>query len=327
MITAKGEIDPKQLFDLKRTLKCAQGHRWRPVDDIEWSTVFNDYVVRIRQKCRDAPLSYESKKDKATVEAKLRWQFRLQRDDENVEKVYAKLEKDAGTGKDDPHMKQLVNDYRGLRVMRVDPWECLVFFIQAAHNQIQATHERMELIAEKFGGLAPGSGRFTFTRPQDVGGPNGSKKLQELTIDDPSSKCRQRNVARNKADAISEAGLRISDGVFDLTAHVHTPQSDAQDYRKTIRVLDNLSEVGDKTANCVALFALGYLNGFPVDTHIFNGLKSLYSKVPAITQINPRAIKDGDQGAIRKARLWAQDKFGPYAGYASQFLFIHDYDN
>ena len=300
MITAKGEIDPKQPFDLKRTLKCAQGHRWRPVDDIEWSTVFNDYVVRIRQKCRDAPLSYESKKDKATVEAKLRWQFRLQRDDENVEKVYAKLEKDAGTGKDDPHMKQLVNDYRGLRVMRVDPWECLVFFILSTKTNIFTTQKRMEAIADRLGNSVPPDvvQRHTFPTYTDIDHRRGKalSKLMDLKLG------LAKDAKIYAAAALVEYGRPSLNGLHPMPVE------------EAIKHLQQLWGVGPKVSNCTALFSLEQMNAFPVDTNVESGLKSRYK--------DPKFKLPKTTDAMMN---WGRKFFCPYAGYASQLLFADNY--
>ena len=118
----KGEIDPEQPFNLNLTLECGSRSSLEAVDGTDWwSSVFDDYVIRIRQECRtDAPLEYESMEDRETVEDTLRWQFRLQDDDEDIRVAYAHLECDL-------QIEPLVHHYSGLRVMRVDSWECLAF--------------------------------------------------------------------------------------------------------------------------------------------------------------------------------------------------------
>ena len=63
---------------------------------------------------------------------------------------------------------------------------------------------------------------------------------------------------------------------------------------EVISVLDELPGVGAKTAHCVSLFGLGCMDAFPIDAHVTRALLSLYGRGP----------------------------FQPYAGYASQFLFM-----
>ena len=87
------------------------------------------------------------------------------------------------------------------------------------------------------------------------------------------------------------------------------------DHLKTIEynaALDELLKipgVGDKVANCVLLFSLEKLNSFPVDVWINRVMKETYIKEAGIELPN---------NAIR---AWAQAKFGPFAGYANQYLF------
>ena len=75
-----------------------------------------------------------------------------------------------------------------------------------------------------------------------------------------------------------------------------------------------LDGVGPKSANCVALFALDKLDGFPIDTHIFKALNRLYGN-------EPNYPKSKTPTAVGRWK-WCEKRFGPYAGYASQFLFI-----
>ena len=133
-------------FDLDLTLQYDQGHRWRPdPEDYGWYTsVLGDQFVRIRQGTTDGPLEIDSETEE-TVD-RLLWQFRA---DDNIEAVHARLRCDSVMG-------GLVNCYRGLRIMRVDPWECLVFFILSAHNHSQSrvatapTANAMDEIAKCF---------------------------------------------------------------------------------------------------------------------------------------------------------------------------------
>ena len=72
--------------------------------------------------------------------------------------------------------------------------------------------------------------------------------------------------------------------------------------RHTFPTPADLNGVGDKIANCVALFSLDKTDAFPVDRHIARGL-----------------IQMGFSGSQKQA----QDYFGKYAGYAGQLIFHH----
>jgi N-glycosylase/DNA lyase len=92
-------------------------------------------------------------------------------------------------------------------------------------------------------------------------------------------------------------------------------------YPQVIKGLNAIKGIGDKTANCVALFSLEKLNAFPVDSNIYAALNDWYGKKAGVPDVT---LSRGD-AATREVRKWAQLKFGSYAGYASQFLFIDHY--
>jgi N-glycosylase/DNA lyase len=62
--------------------------------------------------------------------------------------------------------------------------------------------------------------------------------------------------------------------------------------------------VGDKVSDCVLLFGYGFLEAFPLDVWMRRAMRKYYG-------INkPREIK-----------AYASKKWGPYAGYAQQYLY------
>ena len=63
--------------------------------------------------------------------------------------------------------------------------------------------------------------------------------------------------------------------------------------------------VGPKVADCVALFAYGHLEAFPVDVRISKEMERMY----------------GVTGSYAKVSAYGREKFGRYAGYAQEFLY------
>ena len=73
-------------------------------------------------------------------------------------------------------------------------------------------------------------------------------------------------------------------------------------------MLRALPGVGPKVANCVLLFALEHLDAFPIDVWIERVLRERYFR--------------GKRGVTaRRLREFSQSHFGPYGGYAQQYLF------
>ena len=301
------EIGPP--FSLELTLRFDQGHRWRPDQQYTgwYTSVLDRDFVRIRQATENGPLEFEAGNGQEAMETvervadKLRCQFRA---DENTGAVYLELKKDS-------RMAALVNRYYGLRLMRVDPWECLVFFVLSAHNHTQShnatspTARAMDEIArwfwqEKQSKKSEQSwprSRYPFPGPQELASQDGLYKLNHLWLERAAGPA-EGDLApatlgglRSMPGRIPEAAQFVADGGLEELSGMRTDQA--------IFNLELLPGVGAKTAQCVALFGLGCLDAFPVDAHVLRALLSLYGR----------------------------DPFQPYAGYASQFLFMEGLTN
>ena len=285
------ELAVDQPFDLAATLACGQGHRWLgPESDGWYESVLGSDTVRIRQKVIHSPLEFEGTGNEAAMAGRLLRQFRL---DDDIEAIYGELKRD-------PEMAKLVERYPGMRVMRVDPWECLAFFICSANTGIPRIHECMEKISTAFG--TPVSltrrTRHTFPKPHDICNEGSAfEKLQGLRL------------GLDKESKIHQAAVAVYSGNLNLDVLAAEPSSE-----KVIGALGTLYGVGDKVANCVALFSLEKLDAFPIDVHIDRNLQEWFGKEPGFPTLNNRRST-----TVRK---WAQGRFGSCAGYAESFLFF-----
>jgi len=81
----------------------------------------------------------------------------------------------------------------------------------------------------------------------------------------------------------------------------------AQPYEKAKEALMRLPGIGEKVADCICLFALGHTEAFPVDVWIKRVMEELY--------FNGKTMKE------KEIRAFAARQWGPYAGYAQQYLF------
>jgi len=72
--------------------------------------------------------------------------------------------------------------------------------------------------------------------------------------------------------------------------------------------LIRIQGVGEKVANCILLFAYGRAEAFPIDVWVERVLRRLYFN-------NSQRVKH------ETLRAFADSHFGPYRGYAQQFLF------
>jgi N-glycosylase/DNA lyase len=96
----------------------------------------------------------------------------------------------------------------------------------------------------------------------------------------------------------------IAAGALDLAAVARLDDT-------TARVeLCRLPGVGEKVANCALLFGFGRVRAFPIDVWIARVLRELYFKRKR--KVTPPRLRE-----------FAATYFGPYGGYAQQYLFHH----
>ena len=181
--------------------------------------------------------------------------------------------------------------YQGMRVLRQDPWECLICFLCTAASNIPRITRNIESICQTYGQpLGDGAAaRHSFPTPEQLAAA-GETELRALGLG-------------YRAAFLSSVARSIAAGDLDLHALREAP------YEVALEALLSLHGVGDKVANCVLLFALDQPAAFPVDTHVAQRLREWY---PACARLKPVQM-----------RAWGQEHFGPHAGYANHYLF-HD---
>ena len=81
----------------------------------------------------------------------------------------------------------------------------------------------------------------------------------------------------------------------------------------TRKALLTVKGVGEKVANCVMLFSLGFREAFPIDVWIKRIMETLYF--------------DGNDTPKDKIQEFARELYGEYGGYAQQYLFCFGRDN
>ena len=197
----------------------------------------------------------------------------------------------------DEKLAPLMEKYPHLRVLRQpDAWECLVAYICSANNKVERTSAIMESVAGKLGHemKLEGETRHAFPTPRQMLAA-GAEPLGELKL------------GLDRPSKIVEAAERIGDGKLELD---YLSQLEVC-YAEAKRRLMGCRGIGGKVADCIALFALDKMEAFPVDRWIERAVARHYfpdQKPPS-----------GDHLV-----MWAQDRFGKYAGYANQLLFLEE---
>ncbi len=248
------------------------------------SGVLNGNLLHLRQL--DGALEYRAK---ANLDHLLISYFRL---DEDVEILRAEL------SARDTHVAKLVKRYPYLRVLRQpDPWECTAAYVCSATNSVDSIGKMVEKVAKVLGRPVEldGEVRYAFPSPQRVV-EAGVETLERLRL------------GMDRHSKIFAAAQRICAGRLDLR-RLSQPEAC---YAEAKRRLMACRGIGNKIADCIALFALDKMEAFPVDRWVERAMK--------------RYFPSGNQPVGDELVMWAQDHFGRYAGYANQLLFREQRD-
>ena len=201
-----------------------------------------------------------------------------------------------------------VERHPGLRLLRQEPWECLVAYLCSGTNSIRGIRESVERIA-KLGRRRvrlDDDERHVFPGPAQIAD-QGERVLTDLRLGLSS---RPRNIFL-MATRLSRDPLLLE---LKETREIAGDEAEKR--------LDSYRGIGPKIASCVALMSLDKLDAFPVDRWVRRALGHCdLSAIPA--RLAERVLSSRTMTEVQQYRVarWARQHFGQYAGYANQYLF------
>jgi N-glycosylase/DNA lyase len=283
-------LDPKiSPFSLDDTLRCGQVFRWEEHDGWWYGTV-TDNAIKIRQE-RNI-LEFEGTDADSVVKY-----FRL---NDPLPLIMAKI------GKDD-YIKNAIHAFKGLRLIRQDPWECLISYICATFSNIPRIKKMINNLAQKFGNNKSfmGYSFYTFPSPESLANAD-SKTLAACKLG-------------FRAKKVLETAKIIDGETLCLD------ELEKLNYLSAKKELLKLPGVGDKVADCVLLFSLNKLDAFPVDVWIRKTILKKYGayfdKAFVHKVLETKSLTHGEYG---KVSSFAREYFDKYAGYAQQYLYHYE---
>ena len=265
-------------LDLPTTLASGQCFRWRADDSGAWTGVIGSNIVRLARTPEGVAIE-SAPAPPAELAERMAAYLRL---DDDLPAIQARI------GSDE-RIREGIDRYPGMRIMRQEPWETLAAFILSSTSNIPRIARTVELIAETFGDplSLDGTTRKTFPAPETLA-EAGEARLRALGCG-------------FRAPYLAQAAAAVADGTLPLDG------LRGASYADVLAALTALHGVGDKIADCAMLFSLERMEAFPADRWIRRALVDWYG-LPA------NVSYDG-------TRAWAQDRFGSAAGYANQYLF------
>ena len=300
----RGAIDIGGLagpFDLQATVESGQSYLWNRADggtydDLhahggdEWYEtvvapipgVIDERVpLRVRHEggVHDGTIHWESTTDAVPL---LEHLFRL---DDDLDAIL-------DSTPDLPLLDRAYDAYEGMRLTRDPVFPCLISFICSAQMRVARIHGMQRRLRETYGDVVDLDGEpyHAFPTPDQLAARTESE-LRGLSLGYRAPYVRRtaEMVASGEADPAEASALPYEDARESLTRFVG---------------------VGDKVADCVLLFSLGFLEAVPLDTWIRTTIEEYYP--------------DCERGNYAETSRAIRERFGGnYAGYAQTYVFYY----
>lgn len=289
------ELPPGQSLDLGHSFRCGQIFRWREVAGT-WVGTLGETALALtsepgglRVVGAGPPLSREALGEFLGLR-------------EDLALVARRIVTDAV-------IARAVTALPGMRILRQDPWECLITYISSAWNNIPKIDRSMDQLARRWGArrqVPTAAGWIEvacFPSPSVLAGV-GEEELRECGLG-------------YRASYVAATARLVAQGGLDLAT------LRAQPYPEALRALLALPGVGRKVADCILLFSLGKSEAFPVDVWVRRLVHQYYARparrfVPLTPEALAAGLADREYNGIQ---AFAWHRWGRWAGYAQQYLF------
>lgn len=289
---------------LAATLACGQNFRWRhDTHGVWWSTIGESLVALWQHENRpNTPLywqTYPVANQRNLVRDYLRLDFDL---DGNASRWIAS----------EPRIAPILDAYRGLRILRQPPEECLFAFQCAACNTVQKIERSVNFLARHYG-TQIASNEFA---------PRFSHKQNAMDRFEGFYTFPSVNAIAHASEEHLRSGLwgyRAPRLIAVARALLQMPPNWLSELRQKPHLeartaLTQFHGIGTKLADCICLFALDKDEALPVDTHIRQIAVRLFAPELAGKSLTP-TVYARIESAFR-------DRFGSTAGWAQQYLFF-----
>ena len=254
-------------FSLDHTLECGQFFRFTKILDT-YIVQSSDRIFSLWQ--RGESLFYEGVEEPFLIQF-----FRL---DEDLDSILKEIDQD-------PVIHQAIKKYRGMRLIRQDPWECLISFLCSSAKAITHIRSMIEVLCKSSGRKIFWGNYISYGFPE----PHCIENPLQL---EPVRAGFRTNYLVEASRCMDRSQLLSLRSLF---------------YKEAREQLMNLSGVGKKVADCTLLYSLDFLEAFPMDTWIKKGLQKIYFKE--------------EKAGEKVMEEFASNHFGPYAGYAQLYLY------
>lgn len=178
---------------------------------------------------------------------------------------------------------------KGLRITNSDPIFTILIFLSSQNNSMYNIKNFLQILSKKHGRKIRFCNKKIYLPPKN-------EKLFNLDKKD-FKECK----AGYRAEYMEKTFKKIKKEKIDLQ------ELNKETHKEVRKKLKKLPGVGEKVADCISLFAYNNIEAFPVDTHIRKIIKENYNE-----KLSDKEIRE-----------FSRKKWGEYAGYAQQYLYMN----
>src|SRR3989449_9355214 len=176
------------------------------------------------------------------------------REDDDLEKILTNISRDS-------LIRRTARRFKGLRLMRQDPFQCYISFICSSNSSIRNIKLMLQNLCKKFGNKIEFNTWDFFTFPEVTTLANALiKELLSCGLG-------------FRAKYVRDAAKAVDSGKIDF----HLLRK--VDYKSALESLKTVYGIGNKVADCILLFSLDKLESFPIDRWTQKILLKYYSKI------------------------------------------------
>jgi N-glycosylase/DNA lyase len=293
-------------FDPEMTINSGQVFLWQRYGNL-WYGVHGDHIFKIsifdkksENYDKSSTIDNIDFYSSPSFDGWEKFVFRL---DDNMNQIFDDLSKDV-------LMSKLIRKYFGLRLMRQDPFQCMISFACSSNTNIPMIRNMLNNLSRKFGKKIMLDEKIFYTFPK-------VERLYEASINEICS-CHvgyRAKAIKSIVDGIIEESFDLDDLKFSS-------------YVKAKEQLMKIYGIGNKIADCILLFSLEKLDAFPIDVWISRALSSHYynlieNKLPYINNLEKKLTTNNYLLVSNAIRNY----FGKYSGYAQQYLYYYVRNN
>ena len=195
----------------------------------------------------------------------------------------------------DALLRQTMKRYPDLRITRQDFFQCMISFIVSANSNIPRIRRNLQDMCSRFGEAASldGIAFDLFPTPRAL----AAAEVRDILACGTGY----------RSGYIREAAKMVNEGALNPDEIMRMP------YRQARAGMTRAPGVGNKVADCILLFSLGFLEALPLDRWVVRVLSERYGLGTGKAPHTDRQYQMLHEQAV--------ERLGPYAGYAQQYLF------